>query len=325
MKHRWPASIHCQIEAVFQGIRAFRQCKEENPEGIRSSGTWNVYRRGFHLFANFLTAKGVSNILESVPVAEAMAFYLREKLNDYVSKKRSRQTFETILSALGKLSYAINNYIQLHDLNNYYPTPLDVEDLRHHYYLLSRKLLPMSSRAYDSRAFPDPIRLIENIDDQVHQLQALIQFEGGFRCEGVGAPRGRFKNPLTADSLLGIAPDPLTGLPVGHVAAKEKGGKVTCHYISVVTYRRLESYIRTHGKLESDYAGYVAAINDSAKKTGQYVSGRGSHALKTNFAEERYHECVRYGLTHEQAAQRTSRELAHFRLGETLTYTRGRK
>jgi len=67
----------------------------------------------------------------------------------------------------------------------------------------------------------------------------------------------------------------------------------------------------------------VAAINQAARVTGQYSPGRGSHGLKHNFAQERYLECIDHGLTHEQALQQTSLETSHFRLRETLTYTRG--
>jgi hypothetical protein len=103
----------------------------------------------------------------------------------------------------------------------------------------------------------------------------------------------------------------------------EKGGKKTEHYVSVETYRRLEEYLKMHGKLESNYFSYVEAINRAARVTGQYAPGRGSHGLKHNFAQERYLECINHGLTHEEALQQTSLETSHFRLRETLTYTRG--
>jgi len=177
---------------------------------------------------------------------------------------------------------------------------------------------------FDNRAYPDPVRLIEKIHDGTYQLQASLQYEGGLRAEGVGAPSNRrVKNPLTAKGLRGMGTDPVTGGAVGIVASKEKGGKETEHNVSVETYRRLEAYIRLHGKLESDYSGYTEAINLAARETGQYASGRGSHGLKHNFAQERYLECIHHGLTHEQALQQTSLETSHFRLRETLTYTRG--
>jgi len=321
MKHRWPRSIHSQVEAIFHSIRSIRKGKAEEPFGLRSFGSWKVYRYEVHRFARYLINKGIVSLLDTLSVKNAMAGYLKEMLDHYVASKGSRQSMKTLLAALGKLEYSLNNYIELHGIE---AAPLDSEALRLEYYSLCRKLLRKSSRSFDSRAYPDPIRLIEAIRGKTHQLQASLQYEGGLRAEGVGASSNRrLKNPLTPEGLRGMGADPVTGASVGIVASKEKGGKLTCHYVSVETYRRLESHIREHARLESKYSAYTEAINRAALKTGQYVPGRGSHGLKHNFAQERYLECIEHGLTHEQAVQQTSLETSHFRMRETLTYTRG--
>jgi len=321
MKHRWPKSIHSQIEAVFHSIRSFRYAKLSTPLGIRSFGSWKVYRYESHRFAKFMLRKGHTDILDTLTLLTDMSDYLGERLACCVSKKRSRQTIETTLSALGKFAYAINQYIE-----KYVPgSPrLDADLIRMEFYARSRKVLRKSSKVFDNRAYPDPIRLIEHIKGSTYQLQASLQYEGGLRSEGVGAPSiRRLKNPLKKDCLLGIGTDPVNGFAKGIVISKEKGGKVTEHYVSLETYRRLEEYIEIYGTLESDYHDYLAAINEAAKATGQYALRRGSHGLKFNFAQERYFECISYGLTHEQALQQTSLETSHFRLSETLNYTRG--
>jgi hypothetical protein len=288
---------------------------------LRAFGSWESYRKKAHRFVGFMGGKGRTSLLDTQSVRDDMTEYLEQKLAHYVERKRSRQTMETLLSALGKFEYAINHYIELHGID---VTPQDTEALHLEFYARSRKLLRKSSRVFANRAYPDPIRLIEAIHDGTYQLQASLQYEGGLRAEGVGAPSNRrVKNPLTVEGLRGIGSDPVTGAPAGIVASVEKGGKETEHYVSVETYRRLESYIKVNGKLESDYADFVAAINQAARETGQYASGRGSHGLKHNFAQERYLECISHGLTHEQALQQTSLETSHFRLRETLTYTRG--
>jgi integrase len=321
MKHRWPKSLHSQTEAIFHGIRSFREPKTASPLGLRAFGSWESYKNKAHRFVGFMHGKGRSSLLDTRSVRDDMADYLEQTLTHYVEKKRSRQTMETLLSALGKFEYALNRYIEQHGLD---VPPLETEALRLEYYAQSRKLLRKSSRVFDNRAFPDPIRLIETIHYGTFQLQAALQYEGGLRAEGVGAPSNRkVKNPLTSKGLRGTGSDPVTGAPVGIVASVEKGGKETKHYVSIETYRRLESYIKDNGKLESDYSDYVAAINRAARETGQHASGRGSHGLKHNFAQERYLECINHGLSHEQALQQTSLETSHFRLRETLTYTRG--
>jgi hypothetical protein len=226
-----------------------------------------------------------------------------------------------MLAALSKLEYALNYYITVHELSI---CPLDTYEYRKACVSEGKKLLRKSSRIFSNRAFPDPIRLIEAIHNGTYQLQASLMYEGGLRAEGAGAPsNNRLKNPLTKEGLRGISTDPVTGKPKGIIASVEKGGKKTEHFISVETYRRVVEYISMHGKLESSYLDYVEAINRAAKETGQYARGRGTHGLKFNFAQERYYECIAHGLSHEKALQQTSLETSHFRLQETLTYTRG--
>jgi len=321
MKHRWPKSLHSQIEAVFHSIRSIRKSKADSVSGVRSFGVWTVYRIEAHKFADFLIQNGVKSILDAEIILALMNTYLQCKLDYYMSNRRSRQTMETVLSALGKLAYAVNNYIQLRKLAL---DLLDVEGIRMSYYAKSKQLLPKSSRGFSNRAFPDPLRLIAKLPNKTYQLQACLQYEGGMRTEGVGAPSNKkLKNPLTVAGLRGIGTDPVTSAEVGIVASTEKGGKETEHFVSVRTYRRLEKYLHKHEKLESSYSAYLKAINAAARATDQYAAGRGSHGLKHCFVQERYRECVAHGLTHEQALQQSSLEASHFRMSETLTYTRG--
>ncbi len=161
-----------------------------------------------HSFVNFLELNGRTSILDSRSVHDDMAEYLEERLAYYVEKKRSRQTMETVLSALGKFEYAINCYIEMHVPE---APRLNTEKLRMEFYARSRKLLRKSSKVFDNRAYPDPIRLIASITDGTFQLQASLQYEGGLRAEGVGSPSNRrLKNPLTRIGLHGIRTDPVT-------------------------------------------------------------------------------------------------------------------
>lgn len=321
-KNRWPKSMHCQTEAVFHVIRSIRVQKKDNAEGIRSFGTWRTYKYEAHRFASFMACKGRNSILNVRDVHDDMAYYLMALLDSYVKNKRSRQTYETTLSAMGKFEAAINNYISTHRPGQ---PKLDTSQVRKEFYAKSKKLLKKSSKNFDNRAYANPIQIIKALTNGTHQLQASLQYEGGMRAEGVGAPSNRrIQNPLTKEGLRGIITDPVTRLPLGVVASKEKAGKVTEHYVSPETYKRLEEHIARHGALKSDYFQYNAAINQAARETNQYARARGTHGLKHNFAEERYQECVAHGLKHEQSLQKTSLELAHFRLRETLSYTRGR-
>jgi len=188
MKHRWPKSLHSQVEAIFHAIRSFYTAKTDTALGLRSFGSWKVYKYEAHRFVEFTLTSGIVSLLDTLSVRNAMGEYLELKLAHYVAKKRSRQTMETLLSALGKFEYAVNSYIEQHVLD---VPPLDTEVLRFDLYARSRKILRKSSRVFANRAYPDPIRLIEAILDGTYQLQASLQYEGGLRAEGVGAPSNR--------------------------------------------------------------------------------------------------------------------------------------
>ncbi len=321
---RWPRSIHSQVEAVFQSIRALGQSKKTNPEGIRSIGAWKVYRYEVHRFSEYLLSRECLNILDTPQVGRLMADYLNEVFIRFQKKGLSLQTLETKLAALSKFEHAVNTYIKLYRIS---APELDTKVIRKNISRIARDKnlgLPKSSREFFNRAYPDPDCLIAQIDNPVHRLQAMLQNDGGLRAEGVGSPSNGFHNPLTMSHLGGIVIDPITGKEVGLIKdVVEKGGKKTDHMVAVSTYLLLEAHITKHGTLESDYKEYILSLAKAAKSTGQYDPGRGTHGLKHNFAQRRYLECVGHGLTHEQALQQTSLELAHFRYYETFTYTRG--
>src|SRR5512138_1631143 len=152
MKHRWPTSLHSQTEAVFHAVRSIREAKADSALGIRSFGSWKVYKYEAHRFVALMIGNGRTSILDTAFVYDDMAVYLEERLAHYVEKKRSRQTMETILSALGKFEYAINHYIEIHALKI---PRLNTEQLRMEFYARSRKLLRKSSKLFDNRAYPD--------------------------------------------------------------------------------------------------------------------------------------------------------------------------
>jgi len=182
MKHRWPTSLHSQTEAVFHASARFaRQRRTVLWASVPSAPGRSTNTRP-NAFVALMIGNGRTSILHTAFVHDDMAVYLEERLAYYVEKKRSRQTMETILSALGKFEYAINHYIEIHTLDI---PRLETEKLRMKFYARSRKLLRKSSKIFDNRAYPDPIRLIAVITDGTFQLQASLQYEGGLRAEGV--------------------------------------------------------------------------------------------------------------------------------------------
>ncbi len=319
-KLRWSKSLHSQIEAVFSTLKGFGEKKAAATGNIRSLGTWRSYRSEAHRFAKFLQSKDVSDLREVDKVQTAAKAYLAERLTIARQKGHSLQTQQARVSALAALEKGFNRFFEQRGI----PLRLNFAETRQEYGALSRAYLsPRQEYADGTRAYPSPERLVAAITNEVHALQATLQYQSGMRAEGVGSPSGRIRNPLTLENLRGHGKDPVTGKLVGIVSAKEKGGKWTSHFLPMPTYERLKTYLEKHGRLESRYLDYRNAIIDAAKLTGQHAPGRGTHGLKTFFGKHRYAQCVKFGLTHEQAMQQTALELSHNRWDITLIYTRG--
>ena len=320
-KLRWPKSIHSQIESVFSAIKATGVNKAQCPPGhIRSIGTLNAYLREAHSFAKFLQDNGVNDLRDTKSVQKYTPQYLAQRLTTARAKGQSLQTQETRSAALAGLERAFNTFFSQRGMNEH----LNISAIRHEYRALSRAYLGRG-REYETgtRAYPKPERLVAALTNETYKLQACLQYQGGLRAEGAGAPSGKLGNPLTWENIKGVVNDPVTGSRVGRIFVREKGGKWTNHYIPQETYLRIVRYLEQHGSLQSRYGDYRSAIIAAAKASGQYVPGRGTHGLKTSFAQRRYLECVRHGFQHEKALQQVSLELAHNRFDVTLIYTRG--
>jgi hypothetical protein len=263
-KHRWPKSVHSQLEAILQASRNFGSAKRDGSNKIRSIGTWKAYRRELHKFVDFYLHAQGSDLLDAFAIESAVSEYLSEVLDRYSSKEGSRQSYKTILAAMSHLQRSHHHYIHKHGLN---VRCLIVADTLSEYRQRARKELSATSAKFGRRGYDDPVGLIAAIRDPQMQLLACLQYEGGLRTEGVGAPSGSLNNPITTKALKGFTSDPITGGEVGVVCAREKGGKYTDHYISVETYQLLSTYLSKLKSLKVDYSLYLQAINEAARAT----------------------------------------------------------
>lgn len=318
---RWPKSIHMQVESVFKSICAIGKDKKTAPKGhIRSIGTWGAYRAEAHRFAHFLSQNGINDLRDTIKIQSVVSKYLSRKLQVARMNNASYQTQKSRSSALASLERSFNNFFESRDRT----LKLDFSAARKEYLALSKAYLnPKIVYSNGSRAYPQPEKLVSYIQDKTHALQATLQYQGGLRAEGVGAPSGKIYNPLTQKNLRGIVTDPVTKVSVGAIRVREKGGKWTTHYIPKTTYQQLVNHINQYGKLESKYADYRESVITAAKRSGQFSQGRGTHGLKTAFAHHRYRQCIERGFSHERALQTTALELAHNRFDITVRYLKG--
>lgn len=316
--NRWPKSLHGQAEALLGGIRAIGRKKGSvDRRFIRGIGTWDVYRRDIHRFIEFLQRAGPRDLRQAQRVSGFVRTYIAGRGQALRNAGGSFQTIEREISALTKLSHALDVYAERHGGESAEGIRSVLAEEKAHW----RAELSARSNGYASRAYPDPEGLYAAISDAGLRLQARLMGETGCRAEGVGAP-ARGSNPLTAVNLLGMGTDPFFGEAAGRITVTEKGGKQTEHFVQPTTYRELEEHLAEHGQLASPYRMFLRAVEAAARATGQYAPGRGTHGLKHSFAQTRMHEAIEEGLSHEEAKQAVANEIAHNRLDSVDVYLR---
>ncbi|WP_143337302.1 hypothetical protein [Humidesulfovibrio mexicanus] len=284
---------------------------------IRGIGAWDVYRRDIHRFVEFLQRTGQCDLRQALRVSGYVRTYIAGRGQALRDAGGSFQTIEREISALTKLSHALDVYTERHGGESAADIRTVLSEEKAHW----RTELAARSAGYTTRAYPDPEGLYAAIPDPALRLQARLMGETGCRAEGVGAP-ARGSNPLTAANLLGFGTDPISGDAVGCITVTEKGGKQTEHFVDPATYRELTDYIAEHGLLASPYRTFLRAVEAAARATGQYAPGRGTHGLKHSFAQSRMHEAVESGMSHEEAMQTVANEIAHNRMDSVDIYMR---
>jgi hypothetical protein len=273
--------------------------------------------------AQYCKANGIKDLAKLTP--NQLKDYISSRLGHHIHKGNVIKTFQNELSAIQRLEHALAAH------GAAYPkagvTMRSMSDERAAASKAAQQELPRRAGP-ENRAYERPQELVAAVKDQTHQLQAQIQMESGCRAEGVGAPAKSVKNPLTTANFtdhktgkpLGIGKDPITGKDAVPFWTKEKGGKLAYHYMSPETFSRVQAHLEQHGKLESDYKGYLKAVEAAAKETGQFVKYKGNHGLRFNFAQSRYDQAVRARYSDERAKMVVSHEMSHNRVDITETY-----
>jgi len=163
-----------------------------------------------------------------------------------------------------------------------------------------------------SRAYESPAELIGALKEPVHQLIASIQYEDGARLDEV--------RTIREWSFKVVRTDELTGQDRGYIEVKSKGGKVREIGVSPDTYNTAKEWIKSFDRIGFDERAYRRDLQEAANLTGQEY--RGSHGLRWNFAQERFHNLMKKGYTYEQTLAQVSKELGHERADVTKHYLR---
>ena len=260
--------------------------------GIHSLGTRDNYLDKWQDLIRFSKEESGLKNLEKLSTD-----HVREFLAYKIEMGVSYSHWSGNASAIAKLENALNAYSEKYNRGSTYDFKTVVKELRPE----ARAELP---RFQGTRNYHNPGRLTDAIGHQAHQLVARIQHESGLRLAGA--------SNINASQLKRLAKDPLTGKMVGIIEYKGKGGKLGTAQVSPGTYQRLADHISKHGQLKVSADGYRNSLKTAAKATGQGYNG--SHGLRWNFAQERFKELQKAGVSYEKALGSVSHELGHNRI-----------
>lgn len=167
-----------------------------------------------------------------------------------------------------------------------------------------------------ARAYDKPGELVNRLDGDM-RLVAELQWRSGLRVSEATLIR--------ADQLHGTYTDH-TGRVVGklHLSKERtKGGKERDVPVPVDLYERLSARLYDRPLHIADIDEYRKDLRAAALATGQDPTGKCTHGLRWNYAQERREELL-LCLTDEQSQKIVSQELGHERLRITLHYQRRR-
>jgi hypothetical protein len=268
---------------------------------VSSFKTMETYRNVWNNLGNYLKEHWKLKDFEKI-TSEHIDAYILYKIEYYPS----RQYLEKIISAIGKLEWALMYLsMELHNKEKIY----DFET--RHNQLHYAKVQGLVSEGYNNRTYDDAEEIISCLSAEKHKIAAKIQLFGGARSEGVILIK---KEQLREKYYI----DNVTGEKVSLLLTKEKGGKEGEVHIPTRIYEWLEDYFARNEVFKLSYQTYSNDIKQACESLG--VVAHGSHGFRWTFAQNRVRIYQNYGYSYEQALQGVSWEMKHFRASITEHY-----
>jgi len=310
-------SIVGQVQALFRlsGIAQIGHSKHRAKELARRSGakTWHEIGKRLGIYS-YSTADAYRDVWKQLLSYAKSNFGVKdiEKINseivhDFLHSKIEqgvgKRTFQQYAAAIEKLEVALNMYSERFNRGNTYN--FDLSSVRAY----AKEVY--AGEQTPSRAYESPAELIGALREPVHQLIASIQYGGGARLDEV--------RTIREWSFKGIRVDELTGQERGYIEIKGKGGKGEIG-VSPDTYNIAREWVRNFDRIGFNERTYRKDLKEAANLTGQEYHG--THGLRWNFAQERFHNLMEKGYTYEQALAQVSKELGHERADITKHYLR---
>ena len=291
------------VKQIFQaGVKKEDKINpdHEHYQFVSSYKTMESYRAIWNNFFNYLLEHWKLKDFEKIEPHHIQA-YMDYKVEYYPSK----QYFEKISAALGKLELALKKFAKnIHNVDREYDFSIRQSILD------ESRDLKLVANNYHNRAYNNPLQLIENLKDPLHKIAAKIQYEGGARIEGVAL--------IKKEQLFGAHIDIITRSSKKSIFTKEKGGKEGKVMISNETYAELEKYISKNEKFKINRQEYYNDLKQAAIASNE--TPEASHGLRWNFAKRRMFEYGKAGYSYEECLQAVSIEMKHNRASITQHY-----
>lgn len=294
---------HELIPVIFQaGAKKTERIDPNHPNygKVSSFRTMDAYKQTWIQLLFFLKEQFHLSDPEKIDEEHIRDFMVYKTL-EYPSKLYLAR----ISAALGKLETVLTLYaMQKYGEERYYDFSIRQTVLD------GARNLEMVADNYHDRAYQRPDIVANSLSQPSFILAADIQWMSGGRIESVGIIR--------AEQLRGYCIDPITGVTMGQIWSKEKGGREGMLMVLTPTYNWLKEYIDKYGRFKIDRQKYTTDIRRTCEHLG--IKGEGSHGFRYAFAQRRMKEYMKAGYTYEQSLQAVSLELKHNRASITTHY-----
>jgi integrase len=292
-----------QVHQIFSAIAKIGESKHDAKNEARELGakTWHQVGKNIDVYSyktlddyQDIAIDAFKYIKENFNVKDITKIE-SQHINSYLESKIESNikysSFQKYAAACEKLEVALSKYTnKQYDFN--------ISDTRE----LAQKVL---ERTDPHRAYSDPQKLVNAIQDKTYRVLAEAQLQGGFRIHELN----HLKISQFSDS--------------NHsVIVQGKGGKIREIELNEKVYSELKTIVEKsdNQKLVFNANSYRNELKSAAQATGQDYNG--SHGLRWNFAQNLFKELQESGKTYEQSLFIVSHALGHNRADITEHYLR---
>lgn len=295
-------SANYQANEIIKAINGIGQSKRQNKTeahlrgGLKTSPLIHSFRtmneiksRAIDIYNYISETKGGKVDMQSL-TDDDIKGYIQSKI-DLGLKKRS---IDTYISQIEKIRYSLDS--------------MD-KKLDNHYNLFSRDTLVeckelakgAEKSTHKNRALSKPLEMLENIKNPIARISAELQLRYGLRVnESIRITENHIKGDM--------------------IEVRGKGGYYIVKAIDKELMDKIKLAIQENGKMQISLTHYKNNLRQACEDSNQRYYG--THALRYNYAQNKYVELIKNGIEPKEAQRLVSEELGHHRPDITLHYLR---